>query len=131
MIAELSATPSHPKASKRAIMAAASVAAQVVISVIPIVAIVMGCVVIFFYLLWSHREKVLLIKEGSYSRPAVDIDTFSLLAGLLLSCVGLVLTVLFVAIEGLSYSLFGGIIPLALGIGLLVFYGVRSRKAAA
>jgi hypothetical protein len=61
----------------------------------------------------------------------VDIDTFSLLAGLLLTCVGLVLTALFVAIEGLSYSLFGGVIPLALGIGLLVFYGVRSRKAAA
>jgi len=111
-------------------MAAASVAAQVVISVIPIVAIVMGCVVIFFYLLWSHREKVLLIQRGAYNRAAVDIDTYSLLAGLLLTAVGLALTVLFAVIEGFSYSLLGGIIPLALGIGLLVFYGVRSRKAA-
>lgn len=112
-------------------MATASVAAQVVISVIPIVAIVMGCVVIFFYLLWSHREKVLLIRNGAYSPAIVDLNTYALLAGLLLTCVGLVLSILFLAIDGFSFSLLGGLIPFALGVGLLVFYGVRSRKASA
>jgi len=106
-------------------MPTASAAAQVVISVIPIVAIVMGSVVIFFYLLWDHREKVLLIKSGAYTPKQVDIDTFALMAGLLLSLVGLVLTVLFFAMGGFSYNLLGGLIPLALGVGLLIFYVMR------
>ncbi|GHV42811.1 hypothetical protein AGMMS49546_22680 [Spirochaetia bacterium] len=65
-----------------------SSAAQVIISIIPIVGIVMGSVVIFFYLLWNHRRKTLLIKAGQYARDEFDLLSFSLLAGLLLSCVG-------------------------------------------
>lgn len=107
-----------------------SAAAQIVIAVIPIVAIVMGCVVVFFYLLWSHKEKVLLIQRDAYKPARIDLDTFALLAGTLLTGVGAVLSVLFGAKDGLDYSLLGGLIPLALGIGLLVFHGSRSRKQA-
>ena len=32
-------------------------AAQVIVTVIPIVGIAMGSTVIFFYLLWNHRQK--------------------------------------------------------------------------
>lgn len=105
-----------------------SVAAQVIVAIIPIVGIVMGAVVVFFYLLWSHKEKVLLIDRGSYKPLALELDTFSLLAGLLLSGVGAVLTVLFIVKDGTSYSLLGGLIPLALGVGLLVFFGIRNRS---
>jgi len=102
-----------------------SAAAQVIIAVIPIVGIVMGSVVIFFYLLWNYRRKVLLIKAGHYNRPDFDLLSFSLLAGLLLSSVGLALTV-FLAIEtGGGYGLLGGIIPLSMGAGLLVYYGIK------
>ena len=111
-------------------MSVPSVAAQVVMSVIPIVGIVMGCVVVFFYLLWSHKEKVLMIERGAYRPNAIELDTFSLLTGILLSGVGGVLTALFIVKDGLQYSLLGGLIPLALGIGLLVFYGIRSRRSA-
>jgi hypothetical protein len=99
-----------------------SAAAQVIISVIPIVGIVMGSIVIFFYLLWNHRRKTLLIKAGQYNRPVFDLRSFSLLSGLLLSSVGIALTVLLSIIEGVSYGLLGGIIPLAMGIGLLAYY---------
>jgi hypothetical protein len=105
-----------------------SVAAQVVVSVIPIVGIVMGCVVVFFYLLWSHKEKMLMIERGAFTPPVLELETFALLAGLLLGGVGAVLTALFIAKDGLGYSLLGGLLPLALGIGLLVFYGIRSRR---
>ncbi len=105
-----------------------SVAAQVVISVIPIVGIVMGSVVVFFYLLWSHKEKVLLIERGAYTPNRIELDTFALLTGILLGGVGTVLTALFIAKDGLGYGILGGLIPLALGIGLLVFYGIRSRR---
>ena len=102
-----------------------SQAAQVIISIIPIVGIVMGSVVVFFYLLWNHRRRVLLIKAGQYQRPDFDLFSFSLLAGLLLSTVGLALTIFLAISLGVNFGLLGGIIPLAAGIGLLVYYGIR------
>ena len=102
-----------------------SYAAQVIISIIPIVGIVMGSVVIFFYLLWNHKRRTLLIKAGQFRRPDFDLLTFSLLTGLLLSTVGLALTVFLAIALGASFGLLGGIIPLAVGIGLLVYYGIK------
>ena len=102
-----------------------SAAAQVIISIIPIVGIVMGSVVIFFYLLWNHRRRTLLIKAGQYNKPDFDLYSFSLLSGLLLSTVGVALTVLLSIMEGASYSLLGGIIPLSMGIGLLTYYVIK------
>jgi len=104
---------------------ASSPAAQVIISIIPIVGIVMGSVVVFFYLLWNHKRRTLLIKAGHFQRPDFDLLTFSLLAGLLLASVGLALTVFLVIALGVNFGLLGGIIPLATGIGLLVYYGIK------
>ena len=103
-----------------------SAAAQILIAIIPIVGIVMGSVVIFFYLLWIHRRRTLLIKAGQYKRPEFDLLSFSLLSGLLLSSVGIALTILLSITEGASYGLLGGIIPLSLGIGLLANYLIKS-----
>ena len=102
-----------------------SSAAQVIISIIPIVGIVMGSVVVFFYLLWNHRRRTLLIKVGHFQRPDFDLLTFSLLTGLLLCAVGLALTVFLVLAMGFNFGILGGIIPLAVGIGLLVYYGIK------
>jgi len=105
-----------------------STTAQVIISIIPIVGIVMGSVVIFFYLLWNHRRRTLLLKAGQYTKPDFNLLTFSLLSGLLLSTVGIALTVLLSIIEKASYGLLGGIIPLAMGVGLLAFYVIKRRE---
>jgi len=102
-----------------------SAAAQVIIAIIPIVGIVMGSIVIFFYLLWNHRRRTLLIKAGHYNRPEFNLLSFSLLSGLLLGSVGVALTVLLSIIEGASYGLLGGLIPLAMGVGLLSNYMIR------
>jgi putative Mn2+ efflux pump MntP len=102
-----------------------STAAQIIIAVIPIVGIIMGSAVVFFYLLWNHRRKVLLIKAGQYSRPDFDLLSFSLLAGLLLVCVGITISVFLAAFRGLDLELLGGVIPLALGTALLLFYRMR------
>lgn len=99
-------------------------AAQVIIAIVPIVGIVMGSVVVFFYLLWRNRQITRLIEAGNYKKPAFDLFVFSLLCGFLLAGVGLVLSVLFLALEGLSFSLLGGLIPFALGASLLGFYFV-------
>jgi hypothetical protein len=107
-----------------------SAAAQVIVSVIPIVGIVMGSVVVFFYLLWNHRRRTLLIKAGQFKRPEFDLLSFSLLAGLLLFAVGLALTVFLAIIMGVNFGLLGGIIPLAVGAGLLAYYGIKRGDRA-
>jgi len=105
-----------------------SEAAQVLITVIPIVGISTAGVVVFFWLLWHHRRTSLLIKSGLYQKTQFDLDSFSILAGLLLSFIGIALTVFLVILEGRSLSLLGGIIPLAIGLALLVFHGVRRHE---
>lgn len=97
-------------------------AAQILISVIPIIGIVMGAVVIFFYLLWRHRQIVRQIQAGIYTKPVFDLLLFSLLAGFLLAGTGLTLSLLFIFLEGVSYALLGGLIPLSAGGSLIAFY---------
>jgi hypothetical protein len=106
----------------------AAPAAQVLIAIIPIVGIVMGAVVVFFWLLWRHREVVRQINAGSYSRPVFNLPVFSLLAGLLLTGIGCVLSLLFFVIEGVSYTLLGGLIPFAMGLSLLAYYYVTRNE---
>jgi len=104
-------------------------AAKVIISIIPIVGIVMGSVVIFFYLLWNHRQRTLLIKAGQYTKPNFDLRSFSLLSGLLLTTVGIALTILLsLIIKEASYGLLGGIIPLSMGVGLLAHYIIKRSE---
>jgi hypothetical protein len=102
-----------------------STAAQVIIAVLPMVGIVMGSTVVFFYLLWYHRRRMLLIKAGQYHRPPFDLLSFSLLTGLLLTTVGLSLTVLLALVGGAGYALLGGVIPLSIGVGLLGYYIIK------
>ena len=104
---------------------AMSQSAQVVVAVIPIVGIAIGGVILFFYLLWTHHETKLRIRTGSYKEPEFDLKTFSLLAGLLLVGIGITLTALFAMIDGFSYALLGGLLPLAVGACLLIFYKIN------
>jgi hypothetical protein len=104
-----------------------STAAQVIISIIPIVGIVMGCFVIFFYLLWSYKLKVHMIDKGLYTRVPFDMDTFSLLSGLVLFILGLVLMIFFLVKDGFSYGALSGLIPVSIGVSLLIFFIVRYK----
>ncbi|MDR0669377.1 MAG: hypothetical protein LBF95_04775 [Treponema sp.] len=109
-------------------MAPVSAAAEVIVALIPIVGIVLGSVVIFFYLLWNYRHKDLLIKAGQYAPPRFDLLSFSLLAGLLLGSVGVTLTIFLLVVQASTYGLLGGLIPLAIGAGLLIYYGINHRR---
>jgi hypothetical protein len=111
-------------------MQSPSVPAQIIISIIPIVGIVMGSVVVFFYLLWTHRERKLMIQMGSYVPFHLDLGVFSLLAGLLLTSIGGVLSLFIGLLSGITWGLLGGLLPLAIGIGLLVYNRLGSRSEA-
>ena len=102
-------------------------AAQVIIAVIPLAGIVMGSVVVFFYLLWNYKRNTLLIRSGLYTPSRFNLRSFSLLSGLLLSVVGLCLTVFLSILLGVSISLLGGLIPLSCGVALLVFFFVSGK----
>ena len=106
-----------------------SAAAQVIVSIIPIVGIVAGGVVAFFYLLWNHQQKIRLVEQGITPVSHFDLETFALLAGLLSFIIGTVLTLFFLVLEGRSYTMLGGLIPLATGSGLLLFYRIRKRRS--
>lgn len=108
-----------------------STVVQVMVTIIPIVGIVMGSVVAFFYLLWRHKQRLLMIEKGIPPHQVFDLSNFSLLAGLLNVAVGLTLFIFFVVKEGGSYSTLGGLVPLAVGISLLVFFVMRKNRPGA
>jgi uncharacterized membrane protein len=103
---------------------APSVAVQIIVAIIPIVGIVMGSVLVFFYLFWSYKQRTLMIEKGILKKNPFDLDLFSLLSGFMLFGIGTCLTLFFYLEEGLSYSLLGGLIPLAIGLSLLLFFVV-------
>ncbi len=102
--------------------------AQVILAIVPIVGIVIGGTILFFYLLWRNSQISLLIKTDKYTQRRFNIKTFSLLTGFMLTAVGLAISIVFLCIEGLSYSLLGGFIPLAIGISLQLFYKIYKDK---
>jgi hypothetical protein len=102
-------------------------AVEVIISIIPLSGVVLGAVIIFFYLLWSHRRQMFLIETKQYTPVSFNIQMFSLITGLLLSSVGLCLTLFFVLFSGLALYLLCGLVPLSMGIALLVFFALSKR----
>ena len=106
-------------------------AVEVIIAVIPIVGIAMGATLVFFSLLWHHRERVLQIKTGRYEKKAFDFSTYSLLGGLVLTAVGTVLSIFFAILTAKNPnalpSLLGGLLPLAVGISLLLFHKIGTK----
>ena len=108
-------------------MSTPSTAAQVIVSIIPIVGIVMGCVVIFFYLMWDFRIKIYMIEKGIFSKKPVDMNAFCLLGGLILFILGLCLVIFFLVKEGFSYGVLSGLIPASIGLSLLLFVWIRYK----
>lgn len=107
-----------------------SSAPEILLSLVPLVGIVFGCVLLFFFLLWQYRIRRELIRSGQHTPMFVaNIRMLSLLVGLLGIAVGLPMSLLFVAIEGVDYVLLGGLLPLFAGIGCIVFYALTRRVA--
>ncbi|MBN2159065.1 MAG: hypothetical protein JW807_06695 [Spirochaetes bacterium] len=104
-----------------------STAAQVLVTVIPIVGIVTGGVVLFFFLYWNYKQRLLIIEKGAYRKSEFDYSTFSLFSGLVLTSIGACLVVFFVILEGFTYPVLSGLIPLSLGVSLLIFFGIKAR----
>jgi hypothetical protein len=96
-------------------------AAQILIASIPVVAVALLAVLTFFFILWDYKKHRVLIERGITPKPR-NIDDKLLLIGIVSLFVGIGLLVFFGLKTGLSNSLLGGIIPTASGMGIVTYY---------
>jgi len=105
-----------------------SPAAQILIAVIPLTAVVLLAVLTFLFILVDYRRAKLIAEKGLTPVPR-DIDDKLLLIGIISLFVGAGLLVYFAAKTGVSDSLLGGIIPTAAGLGIITYYvAIRAIK---
>lgn len=95
---------------------------------IPIVGIIFGWLLLFFLFFWWYRQRMAIIKAGLYQREKFDLRLYSFFLGLILTFVGIALSVTFILVLGKSLAMLGGLIPLASGLGLLCYYKWSPRK---
>jgi hypothetical protein len=95
--------------------------AQVLIASIPLVAVTLLAVLTFFFILWDYKRSRLIIERGGTPVPR-NIDEKLLLIGIVALFVGVGLLVFFALKTGLSDSLLGGIIPTTAGLGIITYY---------
>lgn len=108
---------------------ATSAAAQIILSVVPLVGIVFGATLLFFFLLWNYKLRKELIRTGLYQPVNIhSLRLLTLLAGITTLAVGIPMTIVFAAIEGISYTILGGLIPACIGTGLIAFYAISRRS---
>lgn len=96
-------------------------AAQVLIASTPVVAVALLAVLTFFFILWDYKKQRMMIERGITPKPR-NIDDKLLLIGIVSLSVGIGLLVFFSLKTGLSNSLLGGIIPTASGTGIITYY---------
>ncbi|HUZ17030.1 MAG TPA: DUF6249 domain-containing protein [Spirochaetia bacterium] len=102
-------------------------AAQVLIAVLPLVAVVLLAVMTFFFFLWDYRTKRLIIEKGQQPVPR-KIDDKLLLLGIVSLFVGVGLLIFFSLYNGLSNTLLGGIIPVTAGLGIITHYVIMHGR---
>ena len=95
---------------------------KIILHLVPIVGIVFGSLLLYFIFYWWHKQRIELIKANMHKPIPFDIRVFSFFVGLLLTFIGLGLSIVFVLILGNSMAILGGIIPLSVGLGLITFY---------
>lgn len=103
-------------------------AAQVIMSLFPIIGVVMATFLLFFYILWNHKQKVILIRQGFYAPSKLDFLNICLLSGILLLILGLALTIFFIFIKRRDYTLLLGLLPFSIGLSLLIYYKIAIKN---
>lgn len=95
---------------------------------IPIVGIIFGWLLLFFLFFWWYRQRMAIIKAGLYQKEKFDLRLYSFFLGLILTFVGIALSVTFILVLGKSLAMLGGLVPLGTGLGLLCYYKWSPRK---
>jgi len=103
--------------------------ADIILSIVPMVAVVFGSVLLFFLLLYNYRLRKEKIRMQIKTESALEHLRFiSLLAGCLSVSAGVPLTLFFVFTAPSNPGILGGLVPLFSGIGLIAFYYLSQKK---
>nr|WP_017853780.1 hypothetical protein [Leptospira interrogans] len=95
---------------------------KVVLYLVPIFGIVFGSALLFFVFYWWYRQRIEIIKAGLYKKETFDLRTYSFFLSLILTFVGIALSIGFISVLGQSLAMLGGLVPLGTGLGLLCYY---------
>jgi len=98
-------------------------AAEVILSIVPLVAIVFGTALLFFFLFYNYklRKERIRMQIPTVSTMA-HLRFISLLTGCVAFTAGIPLTLYFVFTDPRHPGILGGLIPLTAGLGLVAFY---------
>lgn len=98
---------------------------KTILYMVPIVGIVFGTTLLFFLFYWWHKQRIELIRNNLYKSREFDLRAYSFFLGLLLTFTGLSISIVFIWVLGKSLALLGGLVPLAIGLGLLTYYKLK------
>lgn len=98
--------------------------ADIIITVIPLVAVTLGIVFLFFLFLWWFKLKKKIIETGQYKdfHTPISYRIVGLLLGIILTFISIPIIILSLVLSGISYFLLLGLIPFFLGLSLIFFY---------
>lgn len=103
--------------------------ADIILSIVPMVAVVFGSVLVFFLLLYNYRLRKEKIRQQIKTESALEYLRFiSLLAGCLSFTAGIPLTMFFVITAPTNPGILGGLVPLFAGLGLISFFYLSRKK---
>lgn len=103
--------------------------ADIILAIVPMIAVVFGSVLFFFLLLYNYRLRKEKIKMQLKTESALEHLRFiSLLAGCLSFTAGIPLTLFFVFTSPSNPGILGGLIPLFSGVGLIAFFYLSHKK---
>ena len=111
-------------------MKSGNAAVEILLSLVPLLGVILGVTIIFFFLLWRYKVTRELIRTEQYHPTSQkDYRLFALLIGCISAALGLPMSVLFYILDGASYVMLGGLLPFSFGIGLLVFFVFTRNKS--
>ncbi len=102
---------------------------EILLSILPLIGIVFGCTLLFFFMLWRYKQNKELIKNNKYQITSYqNLRTWCLLMGCLSSLIGFPMTILFLIMALGQFIVLGGLIPFFAGVGFLLFYFLTRSK---
>ncbi len=106
-----------------------SLVAQILLASLPLAALVLVGALAFFWMLWDHQRRLMIISRGQTPPPRMPPERLRL-TGFVLLFVGGALILFFWATRGMGQPMLIGVVPAAAGAGIVV-YQWRTRGGTA
>ncbi len=97
-----------------------SLVAQILLASLPLAALVLVGVLVFFWMLWDHKRRLMIIARGGTPPPRLRPERL-MLTGFILLFVGGALILFFRATQGTGQPMLIGVVPAAAGAAIVVY----------